>query len=414
VNRRTMIAASWAVAATAMLSAQRDAHAQDPIRIGFLTVRTGPLAGPGKQLENGFDLFLKERNNEIAGRKVELIVLDSAGSPATAKMKAQELVERYRANIIVGPLASNEALTVQDYIREAQIPLVSSSALEEDMTQRKATLWAVRATSTAAQISHVLGDYAAKTLAFGRIATIATDFAFGHATVAGFQRVFEEDGGRLVKKIWVPVNAVDFGTYIAQLQGVDAVYASFSGASAQNFIRQYNEYGKKGQIPLLSSQATVDESLIQDMGDDAAGVISSSIYNSTIDTPENRKFVDAYVANYGVEPGFYSAGSYIAGMFIEAALAKTAGKIEDKTAFMKALREVKLDRSPRGPLRLDDLGNPVCDIFIRRTERKDGRMQNTIIKTYPQVSQFWTYDQKQFLQDPVYSRDFPPSKGLEN
>jgi branched-chain amino acid transport system substrate-binding protein len=376
VKYRSIIAAAVALS-TAMLSlAQRDARAQDPIRIGLITVRTGPLAGPGKQLENGFNLFLKERNNEIAGRKIELTILDSAGSPATAKMKAQELVERYRANVIVGPLASNEALTVQDYVRDAQIPLVSPSALEEDMTQRKATPWAVRATSTAAQMSHVLGDYVAKTLKYKRIATIATDFAYGHATVAGFQRVFEEDGGRVVKKIWVPANAVDFGTYIAQIPAVDAVYVSFSGASAQNFIRQYNEYGKKAQIPLLASHSTVDESLIQDMGDDAAGVISAALYASTINTPENRKFADAFVANYGVDPGFYSAGSYIAGMLIEAALIKTGGKVEDKAAFAQALRQARLDRSPRGALKLDDFGNPICDIFIRKTERKDGRMQN--------------------------------------
>lgn len=412
--KRSVIVAGLAALLSTSPLMLAGARAQDPIRIGFITVRTGPLAGPGKQLENGFDLFLKQRNHKIAGRNVELIVLDSAGSPATAKVKAQELVERYRANVIVGPLASNEALTVQDYIRDAQVPLVSPSALEEDMTQRKATPWAVRATSTAAQMSHVLGDYAAKTLNYKRIATIATDFAYGHATVAGFQRVFEESGGRIVKKIWAPANAVDFGTYIAQLPAVDAVYASFSGASAQNFIRQYNEYGKKGHIPLLVSHSTVDESLIQNMGDDADGVISVAQYAATIDNPENRKFVESYSANYGVEPGFYSAGSYVAGLFIEAALNKTAGNIENKAAFMKALRDVKLETSPRGALGLDEFGNPVSDIFVRKTEKKGGRMQNAIIKTYPQVSQFWTYDPKLFLRDPVYSRDFPPAKNLEN
>jgi branched-chain amino acid transport system substrate-binding protein len=114
MSLRTMIAVAMAASVAVLVSAQREARAEDPIRIGLITVRTGPLAGPGKQLENGFDLFLKERNNQIAGRKVELVVLDSAGSPATAKMKAQELVERYHADVIVGPLASNEALTVQD------------------------------------------------------------------------------------------------------------------------------------------------------------------------------------------------------------------------------------------------------------------------------------------------------------
>ena len=387
--------------------------AQEPLRIGLITVHTGPLAGPGKQLENGLGLFLEQRHQTIAGRPVELVVVDSAGSPATAKLKAQELVERYHVDVIAGPLASNEALTVLDYVRDAQVPLVSASALEEDMTQRKSTPWAVRATSTAAQMTHPFGDYAAKTLKYERIATISTDFAFGHATVAGFLRTFEEDGGAIVKKIWVPTNAVDFGTYIAQIPAdVDAVFASFSGASAQNFIRQYNEFGKKAQTPLLVSHATVDESLIQDMGDDAAGVISSAQYAATIDNPANRAFVAAYKGRYGVDPGFYSTGAYVAGLFIEAALVKTGGDV-DKAKFMAALRETRLETSPRGPISLDKYGNTICDIVIRKTERVGGRMQNTIVATYPQVSQFWTYDPAKFLADPVYSRDFPPAKNAK-
>jgi branched-chain amino acid transport system substrate-binding protein len=395
------------------LSATGYAQSAEPIRIG-LTVRTGPLAGPGKQIEDGFNFFLSERANELAGRKIEVIALDSAGVPSTAKIKAQELVERYKVNAIVGPLASNEALVLQDYIAEAQIPFISPSALEEDMTQRKANKWLVRATSTTSQMSHAMGDYAAKTLGYRRVATIATDFAYGHETVAGFQRVFEESGGRVVKKIWAPTNAADFGTYIAQIPAdVDAVYASFSGASAQNFIRQYNEYGRKAKTPLLVSHSTVDESLIEGMGEDAEGILSVAHYAATLNTPDNVKFVQAFTKAHGTSPGFYSAGAYVAGMFLEAALKAVNGKIEDKEAFMAALRSTKLTNSPRGPLQLDSYGNPICDVYIRRTERKDGHMQNTIIKTYPQLTQFWTYDPKQFLATPVYSRDYPPSKNLE-
>jgi branched-chain amino acid transport system substrate-binding protein len=410
----TAIRALAIVATIASSHLLSPAHAEDPIRIGFITIRTGPLAGPGRQLENGFELFLKERNHMIAGRQVEVSYVDSAGSPATAKTKAQELVERYHANVIIGPLASNEALTVQDYIRDAKVPLISPSALEEDMTQRKANEWMVRATGTSSQISHVLGDYAFKTLKYKRIATIATDFAFGHETVAGFQRVFEDDGGQIVEKIWVPTNAVDMGTYIAQLGNVDAVYASFSGASAQNFIRQYAEYGKKGKIPLLASHATVEESLLQGMGDDAAGVISVALYTPSADNADNKKFAADFTKAYGVDPGFYSAGSYMAGLFFEAAIKKVGGNVEDKAALAKALHEVKFDQSIRGPISLDEYGNPISEIYVRETQRVNGRMENTIIKTYPMVSQFWTYDPEQFLKDPVYSRDFPPSKHLEN
>lgn len=401
-----------AIAFSAALMALPTHAADEPVRIGFLSIKTGPLAGPGKQMEQGFELFLKEHNNVIAGRKIELIVVDTSGQPATTKTKLQELVERRKVDMVVGPLASNEALAINDYVRDAKVPLISPSALAEDMTQRKANPWIVRATASTSQFTHPLGEYAAKTLGYKRVATVATDFAYGHEAVGGFQRVFEENGGQVVKKIWVPLTATDFSTYIAQLQNVDAVFVSFSGSSAQNFLRQYNEFGLKAKIPLISSHSTVDEGLLPDMGDDPVGVISSGIYTPAYDNPDNKKYVTAYNKQYGLDPGFYATGAYIAGMFIESAMKATKGKVDDKAAFMKELRAVKLANSPRGVLRLDEYGNPVSNVFIRKTEKKDGKLQNTVIKTYENMGQFWNYDPKQFLANPVYSRDYPVDRFL--
>src|SRR5213075_1962673 len=178
----------------------------EPIRIGFLTVRTGPLAAGGKQMEQGIQLFLKERNNMIAGRKVELIIADTGGNPAGAKTKAQELVERNKVHVIIGPLAAFEAIAIDDYIRQTHTPTVSCSAAAEYLTQRKPNPWFVRTVGTSAQSNHALGDYAAKKLGYKRVAIIADDFAYGHETAAGFQRVFEDNGGKVVQKIFSPLN----------------------------------------------------------------------------------------------------------------------------------------------------------------------------------------------------------------
>jgi branched-chain amino acid transport system substrate-binding protein len=115
--------------------------------------------------------------------------------------------------------------------------------------------------------------------------------------------------------------------------------------------------------------------------------------------------------DYGVLPGGYSAGMYIAGQCVEAALAKLGG--DDRKALAEALHGVSLTDTPRGAFHFDHLGNVVGTVFIRKCERKDGKLTNTVIKTYPDVSQFWTYDEKAFLAQPVYSRDFPPAKNLE-
>ena len=137
------------LAATAALALSQPATAQgDPIRVGFLTVRTGPLAAGGKQMEEGILLFLKERNNTIAGRKVELIIADTGGNPAGARTKTQELVERNKVHVIIGPLAAFEAIAIDDYIRQTRTPIVSCSAAAEDMTQRKTSPWFARSAAS--------------------------------------------------------------------------------------------------------------------------------------------------------------------------------------------------------------------------------------------------------------------------
>jgi len=139
-------------------------------------------------------------------------------------------------------------------------------------------------------------------------------------------------------------------------------------------------------------------------------MISSNFYTNDLDTSSNKRLIDGMVRDYGNVPGTYSAGLYINGMVAEAALEKTGGKTDDREAFVKALRSVSLTDTPRGPFHFDHLGNVVGAFYIRRCEKKGDKLVNTTIKTYPNVSQFWTYDEKWFLSQPVYSRDYPPLK----
>jgi branched-chain amino acid transport system substrate-binding protein len=388
--------------------------ADEPIRVGFLTVRSGALAAGGKQMEDALRLFLKERNDTIGGRKVELFVGDTAGQPAITKTRAQELIERNKVHVIIGPLAAFEALAIDDTIRSSETPTISPSAAAEDLTQRRPNPWFVRAVGTSAQPSHPMGEYAATTLKYRRIAIVADDFAFGHETVAGFQRAFEENGGKVVQKLWSPLNVADYGTYIGQIKpNVDAVYAVFAGGNGVKFLKQYSEYGLKGKIPLLAGMTTVDEGILKSMGDEALGVVSSGWYAATIDNPNNKRFAAAINRDYKQDPGYYSIGAYGAALMLEEAVKAVKGKVEDKQAFMAALRSVHVANDPRGNISLDALGNPVMDVYIRKVERQNGKLVNAIVKTYPAVSQFWTYNRKDFLANPVYSRDYPPAASLE-
>ncbi len=416
MSKRAVFVALFVLGVAALgLDVSSSAAAQpEPVRVGFLTVKSGPLAAGGRQMEEGLTLFLKEHGYTLAGRKVEVITLDTAGQPAVTKTRTQEAVERYRVHVIIGPLAAFEALAINDYIKQVGVPVISPSAAAEDLTQRNPNPWFVRAVGTSAQANHPFGEYAAKVLGFKRIATIADDFAFGHESTAGFQRTFEDNGGKIVQKLWPPLNVADYGSYIAQIKpDVDAVFASFAGANGLRFLRQYAEYGLKGRIPVLGHMTTVDEGILKNMGDEALGVISSGWYSAAIETPQNRKVAEAVRAAYGADPGYYSAGAYTAAMFLKLGLEAVKGNAENKEAFMKALRSVRVTDSFRGPIRIDEYGNPVMNIYIRKVERKDGRLVNTVIRTYTEVSQFWKYEPKEFLASPVYTRDFPPARHLE-
>jgi branched-chain amino acid transport system substrate-binding protein len=384
--------------------------AAEPIRVGFLTVRTGALAAGGKQMEEGINLFLKERNFTLAGRKVELFIGDTAGSPPQAKAKVQELVEKDHVQVIIGPLATFEALAIDDYIRQAQVPLITpTSAAQKDLAQQKQSDYVIHAVGTAAQPMHVLGDFAAKKVGVKTIASVADDFTYGHEGSAGFQAGFEAAGGRVVQKLWPPLNVPDYGSYVSQISGdAGGVYAGFAGINGLRFLKQYSDYGMKK--PVFGNPTSVDEGVLRNMGDEAVGVYSASWYSAEIDTPENKRFVDAVMKEYKVTPGFYTAGTYVAAMQLEAALKMIGGKVEDKPAFIKALHTARLDATPIGPIRIDEYGKPVLNIYVKKVERKEGKLVNTVVATYPGVTQFWNFDPAKFLAAPVYSRDYPPLK----
>jgi branched-chain amino acid transport system substrate-binding protein len=246
-----------------------------------------------------------------------------------------------------------------------------------------------------------------------RMATISEDFAFGYEQMSGFLRVFEDDGGKVVKKLWPPLVTPDYTPYIAQIGNVDGVFNGFAGSNPVKFMRTYADLGLKGRIPLLGGWTAMDDALLKSLGDEAVGVVSAHWYSADGQTESNKRFVAAMQRDYDNVPGGYAAGMYIAGLCVEAAIAKAGDRAGDRQALNDALHAISLTDTPRGPVKFDHLGNVVGDVFIRRCERKGGKLVNTVIKTYPNVSQFWTYDEKAFLAKPVYNRDEPPAKNLE-
>ena len=409
-TRRRFIQASGATAAAAALPVRAQAG---PIRVGLMTVKTGPLASGGIDMERALVQYLNERNNTMAGRKVELSVGDSAGVPAQARTKIQELVERDKIHVMIGPLATAEALAADDYIRQAQL-LTLSVAAADDMTQRKPNPWFTRGTSTASQCAHPMADYCYKQLGLRRMVLIADDIAYGHEMCAGFQRVFEELGGKVVQKTFPPLTVPDYGSYLSQLNTkADGIYLGFAGSNGFRYLRQLNEYGLIGKMKVVGGMTALDEAVLRNMGDEALGILTACWYSAELDNPINQKFAAAFRAQWKYDPGFYAAATYTEAAVLDQTLQKIGGKIEDKQAFMKAVRSGKFDTC-RGTVSFDTYGNVVGNVYIRQVARKQGRLVNSVVHTYPNVSQFWTYKPEEYLKNPSYSRDYPPAKNLES
>jgi branched-chain amino acid transport system substrate-binding protein len=409
ITRRKFVTGVAAVSGASALTMPSIAQAA-PIKVGLLTVKTGPLAAGGVHAEEGITAFLKEKNFTLSGRKIELLVGDTGGNPAGAKTKAQELVEREKVNVILGPFAAFELLATLDYLAQARMPTLAFAGAE-DVTQRKGNAYLTRTSYTSAQSLYPLADYVRKDMKLSTAASIADDFAFGYEQIGGFQRTLEEQGGHLVKKLWSPLNTADYAPYIAQIPDCEVLCIGLAGSNPIKFIKQARALDIKQK--LVGGSTTADDTIMGAYGDEVEGLINTNPYSLDIDSEANRRFIAAMRKNYGedVRIGHYAACFYLDGQVIEAALAKTGGKADDPDAFVKAVRSVTLSDTPRGPISFDDHGNVVIDVYVRRAERQGGKMVNKTIKTYHKVSQFWTFDPTWFLQQPVYSRDYPPIKG---
>ena len=362
-------------------------------------------------MQNGFEMYLSEAGNQIGGRKVELIVEDTAGNPATAITKVRKLVESDKVHMVVGETFAHIGYALAGKADEYQMPTIFPVIAADDLTQRKPSKWVVRLGWASSQPSHPFGVYAAKTLGYKKVAVLGSDYAFGYEVVGGFQKTFEENGGQIIQKLWAPLGTTDLSPYITQLKReADAAFIIVVAASALKFPTQYQDAGLKAKLPVIGGAVIVDEAILPTFGDEALGIVTPLQYSAALDTPANKRFVAEYRKRFGKVPSYFSETCYTSGRWINEAAKVVGGRVEDRAAFIAAFRKVEIPDSPRGPLKLDEWGNPIQNVYVRKVERKGGELQNTVIHTYPAVSQFWTYKPEEFLKQPLYNRDIPPCR----
>ena len=413
MDRRQFLKTSGLSLAVAGIGARsvRSARAQTaPIKVGVLAPLTGVVAAGGREMVEGTQFWFDQVGSEIAGRKVELMVEDDGSNPDTSLQKARKLVEQANVSFLMGNLLANTGLAVANYVKETGTPYFIPIIAADDLTQRQRIKNVVRVAGySASAFTHALGDWAYKH-GYRKIATVSQDYTFGHEQCGGLCQVFSESGGEIVAQFWHPLNTADFSPYLGQLANmkIDAVFAMENGADATRLIQQYASFGLKGQIPLISAMNTTDQSIIRTLGPECEGIVSAAHFAEGSDNPVTQKFVKDYSAKYEKIPSLFGFSMYSGSMWLSQAIEKLRGNVEDRDALLAAVLGMELVNSPLGKtVKLDAYGNPIYDVAIRQVvKRPDGKYWNVPIATYPNVSQFWTYDPETYMKQPPYSRTF--------
>ena len=390
----------------------------EELRIGFLAPMTGIFAQVGKDMSNGFEMYLDEVGNDFAGAKVKFILEDGQGKPPVNVRKAEKLIRQDKVHMFIGGLLASTGYALAPVSTKLKTVYIPSVAAADDLTQRQASKYPflIRTGWTSSQPSHPFGEWACGQ-GYKKIVTIAADYAFGYEVVGGFQKAFEACGGKVIQKIWPPLGTKDFGPFIPTIKDdADAIFTLMVGPMSLQFPKQLAAAGIKK--PVLGGGTSYDEFVLPSMGDEAIGAYSALQYSAALQTPKNEAFVKKYRAKYGKVPSYYSETNYTTAQMIHEVMKKTGGKWPGPEKFVQMLASLKID-SVRGPVHFDELRNPVQNVYIRKVEKTklfgypDAELWNVVIKTYPDVSQFYKTGKSEFLKQPVYSRDFPPCKYCE-
>ncbi len=370
------------VGLAALGSLLQSARGEEPIKIGVMFPLTGPVAAQGAPERDAVKQAFEEENNTVAGRKIELLYEDSMGKPDLGLTKTKALVERDKVDFLLSELVSSVGAAMAPYVNEQKIPWVSTVAL---------------ASLTRAQKSPYIFRFVPSSYQFGLVASQLTKKAgWNKAYFIGWNAPPSREAYEVVKKVFgegnVPepmfpnVGTSDYAPYLTKMDvKTDGIFAAMWGSDSSRITQQYAEYGLNKKMPLFGIASFTSEEVLGNMPPESVGVMSAYTYCGTLDTPENKQFVDGYKARYNAVPGSYQYMGYMAAKMVIAALKEIKGQVEDKDAFIAALSKVQV-KGPMGMASFDEHHGLVADFYQLTVEKgKDGRLQNRCGERVAQV-----------------------------
>jgi branched-chain amino acid transport system substrate-binding protein len=389
------------------------------IKIGLLSTLEGPFAPFGEAANMGAKVALIEAGGELAGtgprddvtgakaggKEIQIVVESSDATPDVAVEATRRLVDQNKVDAMVGPLSGDEGLAIKNYAKQhLDVTFVNGTSGAQNTTLRDPAPNFFRYTTDGAQWMAGLGTYAAEKLGYKKVATVGEDYSFPYDQVGGFMTEYCAAGGKVPKKIWVPLGTKDYASFIAQIpKDVDAVYVALGGSDALNFTKQYDEFtGRK--TPLLGGSITVDGAIINGLKDRVEGTVSAGPV-AVLDTPAYSKYAAALKQHFpdAGPPGLFDLGYYVNMKSLLQGLDQAGGDVSGEDAKLRdALSNLEWE-TPIGPVKLDENRQAIANNYLFKVTNGESRLLDTV----ENVNQTLGVDREKYIAQPAFDRENP-------
>src|SRR5712672_1586482 len=378
---------SWAAAGVVLagVAAVAPAHAQDAVKIGLILPMTGGQASTGKQIDNAVKLYMQQKGDTVAGRKIEVLLKDDGAVPDNTKRLAQELIVNDKVNIIAGFGVTPAAMAAAPLATQAKTGELVMAAGTSVITE--ASPYIARTSFTLAQSTVPMAEWAAKN-GIKKVVSMVSDYAPGIDSEGSFKDAFIKAGGQILESIRFPLANPDFAPVLQRAgdSKPDAIFVFVPAGQGAPFVKQFLERGlAKAGIKIIGPGDVTDDDVLNSMGDQVIGTVTAHFYSADHNSPANKAYVEAFKkVNNGMRPNFMAIGGYDGMHLIYEALKKTGGKT-DGDGLVAAMKGMKWE-SPRGPISIDpDTRDIIQNIYIRKVEKKNGELYNVEFATFDAV-----------------------------
>ena len=362
------------IAALAAAVGGASAQSTEPVRVGLLSTLSGPGAGLGVDIRDGFQLAVKLNGGKLGGRAAEVIVADDQANPEVGRQTADRLIKRDKVDFMTGIVFSNVMLAVGPPTFQSKTFYISANAGPSQYAGEQCNPYFFSASYQNDNMHEAVG----KTVTdkgFKRVALIAPNYPAGKDALTGFKRFYQ---GEIASETYTALNQLDYGAELSKLRATkpDAVYIFLPGGLGINFIKQFVGAGLSKDITLFGPGFSGDEDVIKAVGDPMLGMFNTSQWGHDMDNAANKKFVAEFEKEYGRLPTLYAAQGYDAARLMDAGVRDSKGKLDDKAAVKKALEAAKFD-SVRGAFKFNTNHFPIQDYYLRVITRDaKGRVTN--------------------------------------